>query len=179
MISSRCVEIVTSELAEMGIQHPEVELGLVTLDSEMTLADRELFRNKLLTHGLEIIEDKRIILVEKIKIAISGMIHDHEERPKENYSEYLSRLLDYDYTYLSNTFAEVKGITIQQYIILHKIELIKELIMYDELNFTQISDKLHYSSVGHLSSQFKKITGFAPSLYKKMNTMKRQNIERI
>jgi AraC-like DNA-binding protein len=102
-----------------------------------------------------------------------------DELPKDNYSDYISEKLGYDYTYLANTFSEVKGITIQQFIIINKIEKVKELILYDELNLTEISYKLHYSSVAHLSNQFKKVTGFSPSFYKQLKKKRENNLENM
>ena len=107
------------------------------------------------------------------------MVHYSEELPDTNYSEYISKKIGHDYTYLSNIFSEVKGITIQQFIIMHKIERVKELLLYDELNLTEISYKLHYSSVAHLSNQFKKITGLSPSFYKKLKQKREQNLENL
>jgi AraC-like DNA-binding protein len=105
------------------------------------------------------------------------MIHHTDELPKVNYSDYISEKLGYDYTYLANTFSEVKGITIQQFIIMHKIEKVKELLIYDELNLTEISYRLHYSSVAHLSNQFKKVTGLTPTFYKQLKDKRKQNLE--
>jgi AraC-like DNA-binding protein len=124
-------------------------------------------------------DDKRAVLIEKIKNVITEMIHRSEELPKVNYSDYISEKLNYDYTYLSNLFSEIKGTTIQQFIIVHKIEKVKELLMYDELNLTEIAYKMHYSSVAHLSNQFKKITGLTPSHYKQLKDRKRSSIEEI
>ena len=128
---------------------------------------------------LELLEDKKSILIEKIKNVITEMIHHSDELPKVNYSDYISQKLEYDYTYLANTFSEVKGITIQQYIILHKIERVKELILYDELSLSEISYKLHYSSPAHLSNQFKKVTGLTPSFFKKMKQKRNRNLENM
>jgi AraC-like DNA-binding protein len=105
------------------------------------------------------------------------MVHYSDELPKVNYSDYISEKLGYDYTYLANTFSEVKGITIQQYIIIHKIERVKELLIYDELSLTEISYKMHYSSVAHLSNQFKKITGLTPTFFKQLKDKRKQNLE--
>ena len=121
--------------------------------------------------------DKKAVLIEKIKILITDLIHHTINLPKMNYSDYLSEKLNYDYSYLSNIFSEEKGITIGQFIIIHKIERAKELIMYGELNLTEISRDLHYSNVTHLSNQFKKITGLTPSQFKKLKDRKRNNIE--
>lgn len=122
-------------------------------------------------------EDRKAILIEKIKNVIIEMIHYSDELPNVNYSDYISEKVGYDYTYLSNMFSEVKGITIQHFIITHKIEKVKELLLYDELNLTEISYRLHYSSVAHLSNQFKKITGLTPSYYKKLKKKRRGNLE--
>jgi AraC-like DNA-binding protein len=127
--------------------------------------------------GLEMLDDRKSIIIEQIKNAIIEMIHHAEDVPKVNYSEYISTQLNYDYTYLSNLFSEVKGITIQQFIILNKIERVKELLLYDELNLTEISYKLHYSSVAHLSNQFKKITGLTPSYFKQLKKKRMSNLE--
>ncbi len=122
---------------------------------------------------------KKSILNDKIKNVIIELIHYSEELPKVNYSDYISQKLDYDYTYLSNIFSEVKGITIQHFIILHKIERVKELLLYDQLTLTQICHQLHYSSVAHLSNQFKKITGLTPSFYKQLKLKRTGNLENL
>jgi AraC-like DNA-binding protein len=159
--------LVKEELKQLGISYIVVELGTVDLLRSITPDQCILLREKLLLSGLELMDNKKSILIEKIKNVITNMIHYCEDSPKMNHSNYISEKLNYDYTYLSNVFSEAKGITIQQFIISHKIERAKELISYGELNLTEISYKLHYSSVAHLSSQFKKVTGFSPSRYKK------------
>lgn len=136
-------------------------------------------KENLLRSGLELMDDKRSILIEKIKNVIIEMIHYADELPKINYSDYISEKLHHDYTYLSNIFSEVKGSTIQHYIILHKIEKAKELLLYDDLNLTEISYRLHYSSVAHLSNQFKKITGLSPSFYKQLKQKRKDNLENL
>jgi len=156
-----------------------VDLGEVEIMEDITPEQRAELKIVLLNSGLELMDDKRAMLIEKINNVIIEMIHYSDEVPKINYSDFLSEKLDYDYTYLSNVFSEVKGITIQQFIIIHKIERVKELLLYDELNLTEISYKMHYSSVAHLSNQFKKITGLTPSDYKKIKDKKRQPIEEI
>ena len=145
----------------------------------LTTAQHDLLKTKLSKYGLELIENKKIILVEKIKKVIIEMVHYEEEEPKTNYSDFISKKLSYDYTYLSNLFSEVKGITIQQFIINHKIEMVKEYLLYNELNLTQIADKLHYSSVAHLSNQFKKITGQSSSVFKQVKNLCRENLENL
>ena len=178
MVSLRCKMIVKEELKKMGLRYVVVDLGSVEILEDITQEQHDLLKTNLLRFGLELLEDKRSVLIEKIKNVIVEMIHFMDEVPKVNYSEYISEKLDYDYTYLSNIFSEVKGITIQQFIIIHKIERVKELLLYDELNLTEISYRLHYSSVAHLSNQFKKITGLSPSYYKSLK-LKRSNLEHM
>jgi AraC-like DNA-binding protein len=124
-----------------------------------------------------LLDDKRAILVEGVKNVIIEMIHYSDEVPKVNYSDFISEKMGYDYTLLANVFSEVKGITIQQFIIINKIERVKELLLYDELTLTEISYRLHYSSVAHLSNQFKKITGLTPTFYKGIADKRRGNLE--
>jgi len=165
-------------LKKLGLHFIVVDLGEVEIMENISDAQREQVRIALFNSGLELMDDKRAVLIEKIKNVITEMIHHSDEVPKMNYSDYLSEKLNYDYTYLSNIFSEVKGITIQQFIICNKIERIKELLLYDELNLTEISYKMHYSSVAHLSNQFKKVTGLTPSVFKKLKS-KRNPIEEI
>ena len=179
MVSLRCKLLVKDELNNLGINYNTIDLGLVELSESISDDQREQLRLNLQKSGLELLEDKKSILVEKIKNLIIEMIHYSEDLPESNYSDYISQTLQYDYTYLANTFSEVKGITIQQFIIINKIEKVKELILYDELNLTEISYKLHYSSVAHLSNQFKKITGLTPSYYKKLKKKRINNLENL
>lgn len=177
MVSLRCKMVVKDELAKLGLHLVVVDLGSVQITEDISNEDREKLRVNLLKSGLELMEDKRSILIEQIKGVIIEMIHYSEETPKVNYSDYISEKLNYDYTYLSNIFSEVKGITIQQFIIVNKIERVKELLLYDEMNLTEISYKLNYSSVAHLSNQFKKITGLSPSFYKQLKQKRHSNLE--
>lgn len=177
MVSLRCKLKVKDELASMGITPRSIDLGVVDLPDDLSDDQRKLLQENLLKSGLELLDDNRSILIERIKNVITEMIHYSDEIPTQNYSDYISEKLSYDYTYLSNTFSEVKGITIQQFIILNKIERVKELLLYDELNLTEISYKLHYSSVAHLSNQFKKITGLTPSYFKKMKKARKGTLE--
>jgi len=179
MVSQRCKMMVQDELKKLGLKYVVLDLGMVEILEDITPEQRELLRVSLLRSGLELLDDKRSILVEKIKNVIIEMIHHSEEEPMVNYSDFISKKLNYDYTYLSNIFSEVKGITIQHYIIINKIERVKELLLYDELNLTEISYKLHYSSVAHLSNQFKKITGLSPSFYKQLKQKRRSNLENV
>jgi AraC-like DNA-binding protein len=179
MVSLRCKLLVKEELTKLGINPVFVDLGMVEVPGQISQQDHATLRDNLLRSGLELLDDKKSILIERIKNVITEMIHYSDEIPTQNYSDYLSEKLDYDYTYLSNIFSEVKGITIQHFIIINKIERAKELLLYDELNLTEISYKLHYSSVAHLSNQFKKITGLTPSFFKKLKKARNQNLENI
>jgi AraC-like DNA-binding protein len=171
--------VVKEELKKLGMRHGVVDLGMVEIQDDITPEQREQLKKSLLRSGLELLDDKKSILIEKIKNVIIEMIHYSDELPKVNNSDYISEKLNYDYTYLSNIFSEVKGINLQHYIILHKIEKVKELLLYDELNLTEISYKLHYSSVAHLSNQFKKVTGLSPSFYKQLKKKRKSNLENL
>lgn len=179
MVSLRCRMMVKEELKKLGIKYTVIDLGMVEILEELSQIQHEQLRKSLSKSGLELLDDKRSILIEKIKNVITEMIHYTDEIPKENYSDYISEKLGYDYTYLANTFSEVKGITIQQFIIINKIEKVKELLLYNELNLTEISYKLHYSSVAHLSNQFKKVTGLSPSYYKQLKQKRKKNLENM
>ena len=156
-----------------------VELGEIDIMENISAEQLLKLSKGLHESGLELMDDKRAMLIEKINNVIIEMIHHDDELPKVNYSEHISEKLNHDYTYLSNMFSEVRGITIQQFIIVHKVERIKELILYGELTLTEISYKMNYSSVAHLSNQFKKITGFTPSEFKQLKDKKRRPIEEI
>lgn len=179
MVSTRCKMVVKEELKKMGLHFIVVELGEIDIMETLSISQREELKKELHVSGLELMDDKRAVLIEKIKNVIIEMVHYSDELPKVNYSDYISEKLQHDYTYLSNIFSEVKGITIQQFIIVHKIERAKELLLYDELNLTEISYKLNYSSVAHLSNQFKKVTGLSPSHFKKLKDKRRSPIEDI
>jgi len=179
MVSLRCKMMVKEELKKLGLHSIIVDLGMVEILEDITIEQRKKLKSNLSKSGLELLDDKKAILIEKIKNVIIELIHYTDEIPDINYSDYLSEQLEHDYTYLANTFSEVKGITIQQFIIMHKIERVKELLLYDELNLTEISYKLHYSSVAHLSNQFKKITGLTPSFYKQLKEKRSMNLENV
>lgn len=177
MVSLRCKMVVHQELEVLGIKNAVVDLGTVELLDDITAEQRQILKENLLKTGLEVLDDKKSILIEKIKNVAIEMIHYSDELPKENFSDYISEKLGYDYTYLANTFSEVKGMTLQHFIIINKVEKVKELLLYDELNLTEISYKLNYSSVAHLSNQFKKITGLSPSFYKQLKQKRLGNLE--
>jgi AraC-like DNA-binding protein len=179
MVSNRCKLAVKEELTKLGLHFVVVDMGEVEIMEDLTHEQHVALQAGLRASGLELMDDKKSVLIEKIKNVITEMIHHSDEVPKVNYSDFISAKLDYDYTYLSNLFSEVKGITIQQFIIVHKIERVKELLFYGELNLTEISYKLHYSSVAHLSNQFKKVTGLSPSAYKQLKDKGRLPLEDI
>ncbi len=181
MVSQRCKQLVKDEIKKLGVKtdYILVDLGTVEICEQITEEQRSLLQKNLSQSGLELLDDKKSLLIERINSVISEMIYYPKEDIKLNFSEHISTTLGYDYTYLANLFSEVKGITIQQFIIFHKIELVKELLMYDELNLSEISYKLHYSSVAHLSAQFKKVTGLTPSYYKELKQKRLQNLANI
>jgi AraC-like DNA-binding protein len=179
MVSTRCKMAVKTALKDLGLHYILVDLGEVEIMENLSQTQREQLTKALHDSGLELMDDKRGVLVEKIKNAIIEMVHYTEETIKVNFSEYLSKHLNHDYTYLSNLFSEIQGTTIEQFIIAHKIERIKELIIYDELNISQIAWKMNYSSVAHLSNQFKKVTGLTPSHFKQLKEKRRSPIEEV
>src|SRR5688572_4031897 len=168
MVSLRCKMIVKDALENMHLHFTLIELGEVEIVEDLSAEQKQVLQMVLLKSGLDLMEDKKSMLIEKIKNIVVEMIHYSDEPPLLNFSAFLSKKLNYDYNYLSNLFSEVKGTTIEHFIISHKIERAKELLIYNELTLTQIAEKLHYSNVAHLSSQFKKVTGLTPSFFKKM-----------
>jgi AraC-like DNA-binding protein len=178
MVSSRCKMLVKEELKKLNL-HYIVDMGSVDIMENITAEQREQIRVALLQSGLELMDDKKAVLIEKIKNVIIEMVHYTDEMPKTNFSDFLSEKLSHDYTYLANLFSEVEGTTIEKFIINHKIERVKELIIYDELNLTEIAWMMHYSSVAHLSNQFKKVTGLTPSHFKQLKNKRRSPIEEI
>jgi AraC-like DNA-binding protein len=179
MVCIRCKMVVKSELEKLGLHYISVELGEVEILENITTEQLNQFDEGLKKSGLEIMDDKKSMLIEKIKNSIVELVHYSDEQIKVNLSDYLSEKLSHDYTYLANLFSEVQGTTIEKFFIAHKIEKAKELLVYDELNLTEIADKLHYSSVAHLSNQFKKITGLTPSHFKKLKHKRRIALEDV
>jgi AraC-like DNA-binding protein len=179
MVSNRCKAVVKEELKKLGLHFIIVDLGEVEILEQISEEQRNQLKTALFQAGLELMEDKKGILIEKIKNVIVEMIHHNNEMPSIKFSTYLSKKLQYDYTYLANLFSEVQGTTIEQFLIGHKIERIKELIIYGELNMTEIAWKMNYSSVAHLSNQFKKVTGLTPSHFKQLKLKRRLPIEEI
>jgi AraC-like DNA-binding protein len=179
MVSIRCKLIVKAEFEKLGIPYFKIQFGEVEIKEKLSAKKYNQLNRVLHKYGLELLDDKQSILIEKIKNAIIEMIHYADELPTVKYSVYLSEKLNHNYTYLANVFSEVKGITIEHFIILHKIEKVKELIIYNELNLSEIARKLHYTNVGHLSAQFKKVTGLTPSFFKLIYKHRRKSIDKF
>jgi len=168
MVCVRCKMVVKSELEKLGLHHTRVELGEVEIMEDISAQQMDFLNDALRETGLELMDDKRSILVEKIKAAIIELVHNDNDQIKVNHSDYLSQKLNHNYTYLAHLFSEVKGTTIEKFLLSHKIEKVKDLLVYDELSLSEISYRLHYSSVAHLSNQFKKMTGLTPSQFKNL-----------
>ena len=179
MVSIRCKMVVRAELEKLHIDFTLIELGEVTINGDFPDEQRAQLKTALQKSGFELMDDKKSMLIEKIKNVIVEMVHYADELPKTNFSDYISGKLNHDYTYISNLFTEVEGTTIEHYIIAHKIEKVKELLVYDELTLTEISYRLNYSSVAHLSNQFKKVTGLTPSHFKKIKHKRRIALENL
>jgi AraC-like DNA-binding protein len=179
MVSNRCKMIVKSELEKHGLHFIMVELGEVEVMESLSAEQLESLNTSLFKSGLSVLSDKKSVLIERIKNTIVELVYYSDKLPRTNFSDYLSEKLSYDYTYMANLFSEIQGSTIERYLISLRIERVKELLIYGELNLTEISYKMHYSSVAHLSSQFKKITGLTPSYYKRLRNKKRNPIERM
>jgi len=179
MVSTRCKIAVKEVFRNLGLVYSNVELGEVEIAEILTDEKLKDFKISLLNIGFELIEDRRAILIERIKNIVIDMVHHSDSQIKINFSDYLSERLKYDYTYMANVFSEEQGVSIEQFIISHKVERIKEYIIYDELNMTEIAFKMNYSSVAHLSGQFKKVTGLTPSYFKKLKMKRLEPIENI
>lgn len=179
MVSNLCKVVVVDEMKKIGIENPYVELGVIDVPGDLTADQRRQLKANLQKYGLELLDDRKNILIERIKNAIIDMEYFVYNLPAVNYSHYISMKLGLAYTYLANVLSMMKGMTIRQNIINYKTERVKELLMDDEMNLTEISYKLRYSSVAHLSNQFKKVTGIPPSIYKSMKSNQRVSMEVI
>ena len=171
--------VVKSELEKLGLHYTYVELGEAEIKENISKEEKNELDASLRKSGIELIDDKKSMLIERVKLLIIDLVHYSDEPLETKLSDYLSGKLDYDYTYLANLFSEIQGTTIEKYYITHKIERVKELIIYDELNLKEIAYKLHYSSVAHLCTQFKKLTGLTPSLYKHVGSKRRVALEKV
>jgi len=171
--------VVKSQLEKLGLHYTMLELGEAEVMEDMTSEQLHSLDIALKKTGLELMDNKKSILVERIKTTIIELVHYTDKQIKTNLSDFLAEKLNHNYTYLANLFSEVKGTTIEKFYLIHKIEKVKELLVYDELNLTEIADKLHYSSVAHLSNQFKKITGLTPSHFKNLKHKRRSTLGNV
>ena len=179
MVCLRCKMVVKEELTKLGYHYASVELGEVEVIESISTENCELLKIALFKSGLELMDNKKSILIQKIKNVIIDLVHHSDEPLTINFSDYLSHKLNYDYTYLANLFSEVQGTTIEKFLIAHKIERVKELLVYNELNLTEIAYRMHYSSVAHLSAQFKKVTGLTPSHFKQLKDRRRSMLDEM
>ena len=179
MVSIRCKMAVKEALKALGLHYVMVDLGEIEVLEDMTPEQLQQLRIALGKSGLELMDNKKAILIERIKNEIVQLVHYSDHPIRIKFSILLSEHLHHDYTYLANLFSEVTGTTIEHFIIAHKIERIKELIVYNELNLTEISYLLNYSSVAHLSYQFKKVTGLTPSHFKKLKQKRKIGLEEV
>lgn len=179
MVCIRCKMVVKAELEKLGLHYTYVELGETEIKGSISDEQRRQLNAALKKTGLELMDDKKSLLIEKIKNVIVEVVHYTDEQLKINLSDHLSQKLNHNYTYLANLFSEVTGTTIEKFFISHKIERVKELLVYDELNLTEIAYKLNYSSVAHLSNQFKKVTGLTPSHFKHLRSKRRNMLENV
>ncbi len=179
MVCIRCKMVVKEELTKLGLHYTVVELGEVEIMENMSASQHDQFKTALLKSGLELMDDKKSVLIQQIKNVIVELVHYSEEPSTMNFSNFLSQKLNHDYTYLANLFSEVQGTTIEKFLIAHKIERVKELLVYNELNLTEIAYLMHYSSVAHLSTQFKKVTGLTPSHFKQLKDKRRSVLDDV
>lgn len=171
--------VVKSELESMGYQPVSISLGEINLQDDITQDEKKKISDALEAYGFFVIDDRKSRLIEKIKTTIVELVHQQDNEIKTNLSSFLSAKLNHDYNYISNLFSEIEGSTIEKYFISQKIERVKELLVYDELSLSEIAHKLNYSSVAHLSNQFKKTTGLTPSHFKEIRLVKRKSLDEI
>lgn len=179
MVCNRCIMVVKSELDKFGLVARDIQLGEVDLVREISKEEKSDLNNALQNLGFELIDDKKSQLIGRIKSTIVELVHQYNSELKMNLSDYLSEKLNQDYKYLAGLFSEVEGTTIEKYFIAQKVERVKELLVYDELTLSEIAYRLNYSSVAHLSGQFKKVTGLTPSYFKNLRTIKRKPLDEV
>ena len=179
MVCNRCIMVVEQELTKLGYRPKNVLLGEVELERDLSEREKETIDNRLRTFGFELIDDRKSQLIGQIKSAIIELVHYQDDNLKTNLSDFLSDKLHHDYSYLSTLFSEVEGTTVEKYFIAQKIEKVKELLVYDELSISEIAFRMNYSSVAHLSNQFKKVTGLTPSHFKSIKTNRRKPLDEV
>ena len=179
MVCNRCILVVNNIFESMGYPPSLIILGEVETSEPLSVDEIVNLRESLNSFGFELIDDSKSLIIEKIKTIVIEMVHHSEDKIKVNFSSLIETKLNKDYTYLSNLFSDVTGITIEKYVINQKIEKVKELLVYDELTLSEISYQLGYSSVSHLSAQFKKITGLTPGHFKMIKEKKRKPLDKV
>lgn len=179
MVCDRCKMVVKAELEKIGIAPLNIDLGEITLSVPLTEQQKTFIQDALIPLGFELLDDKKSRLIEQIKTLIIDLVHYKGNELKTNLSDYLSDKLHHDYNYISSLFSETEGITIEKYFIAQKIEKVKGLLVYDELSLSEIAFQLNYSSTAHLSNQFKKFTGYTPSIFKKEKAKKRKPLDKV
>jgi AraC-like DNA-binding protein len=179
MVCNRCIIMVKQVLEKLGVAHINVQLGEIELEEDLSIEQLSELTKQLHELGFELIDDRKKRIIEKIKNRIIKLVHQSNELPKHNISDILSEELHYDYNYLSSFFSEIENTTIEKYIISQKVERVKELLVYDELTLNEIADQMGYSSVAHLSNQFKKVTGLTPGYFKKIKENKRKPLDEL
>ena len=179
MVCNRCIMVVQNELDKFDLEVKNIRLGEAILDKEPTTEEKDKLEKALILLGFEVIDDRKSLIIEKIKNIIIDLVHHQDNDTKKNLSDILSSKLHHDYNYLSNLFSEIEGTTIEKYFIAQKIEKVKELLVYDELSLSEIAFRLNYSSVAYLSNQFKKVTGLTPSHFKQIREDKRKSLDKV
>jgi AraC-like DNA-binding protein len=179
MVCNRCKMVVKSELEKFGLNPISVALGEVEISEELDRQKQENLNSKLLEFGFELLDDKKSRVIEKVKNLIVDLVHTKDNELKTNLSQYIAANIGQDYNYISNLFSRHESTTIEQYYALQKIERVKELIVYDELNLNEIADMLNYSSASHLTRQFRKVTGLTPTFFKSLKEEKRHPLENL
>lgn len=177
MLCQRCIDKVQEALSASNLYGGTISMGEIEFTRPLNAEEISLLRSEVLRLGMELIDDKKAAIIELIKRVVNDLIDRGEDELKINLSDYLSEQLKYNYTYLANLFSEYEGVTIAHFVMVRKIEKVKELMLYYDLSLTEISYKMHYSSVGHLSNQFKKVTGMNPSQFKSLIAKRRGNID--
>ena len=180
MVCDRCIRIVKEELEEIGLDVRSITLGEVVVAAD-DIPDRARIRSVLEANGFELIDDKKVKIIEKIKTLIINLVHHGKsgKSPAIKYSKYIAQEVGHDYHYLSGLFSSIENTTIEKYLILQKIERVKELLVYNEMTLSEIAYQMGYSSVQHLSNQFKKVTGFTPSYFKTIKEKKRKPLDKV
>ena len=181
MVCDRCTLVVSALMKELHFEAVSVEMGEVDFaDRELSETERDVLKARLEALSFELLDDKRSQLIDKIRTCVIDLVHRQESLEKVKLSDYLKKQVNYDYNHISHLFSSIEGITIEQYFINHKIEKVKELLVYDELNATEIAYRMGYSSLAHLSGQFKKVTGMTPTQFKKLkNTSSRKALDKV